>query len=103
MRNKVLLVSLLAGSIFALLIVAAGFLAVTQLVPVQAEEATIQVAPGEDVAPVNHQVEKPVISYDRVKYAGKSGNCAFKSATQQMVEAPAQQADDSLLTLADIN
>ena len=101
MRKKAMLFSLLAGSIFAALIIAVGIVAFTELVPVQAEEGTLEVTPSEQVAPVNHQADQPVIAHDRVKYAGKSGNCPYnKSATQLMVEAPAPQADDPLLTLA---
>ena len=103
MRNKVLLVSLLAGSILTVLIVAVGVVTFSQIAPVQAEETTLELAPGEQLAPVSHQIEKPVMSYDRVKYAGKSGDCTYKSATQLMVEAPAPQADDSLLSLVDTN
>ena len=103
MRNKVLLFSLLAGSIFAVLIVAVGIVAFAHLTPIQAEEATLEMASGEQVAPVSHQIEKPVMSYDRLKYAGKSGDCSYKSATQLMVEAPAAQVDDSLLSLVDTN
>lgn len=103
MGNKAILFSLLTGSVFAALIVVVGLVAFTQLVPVQAEEATLEVAPSEQIAPVSHQVEKPVMSYDRVKYAGKSGNCSYESATHLMVEAPAQQVDDPLLSLADTN
>ena len=103
MQNKAMLFSLLAGSVLAALIIAVGVVAFTQLGSVQAEEATLDVAPNEQAAPVSHQVDKPVISYDRVKYAGKSGNCSYKSATQLMVEAPAQQVNDSLLTVANKN
>ena len=102
MRNKVLL-SLLAGSIFAVLIGAVGIVAFSHLTPNQAQEATLEVAPSGQVAPVSHQIEKPVMSYDQVKYTGKSGDCSYKSATQLMVKAPAAQADDSLLSLADTN
>ena len=103
MRNRLLLFSLLAGSIFAVLIVAVGILAFTQLAPVQADEATLEIVPSEQVAPVSHQTEKPVMSYDRVKYAGKSGDCSYKSAKQLMVKATSPQVDDSQLSLADTN
>jgi hypothetical protein len=104
MRNKILLASLAAGSLLVI-VAAIVVMAFAQLTPVQAEEATFDAVPMQkvEVEPVSQQVEKPVVSYDRVKYAGKSGGCGFdaESANQLMVESPVQEVDDSLLTLAE--
>jgi hypothetical protein len=101
MRNKFVLFSVLAGFAIVLMIGGIGVFALTQITPVQADEATL------DAVPVHQQVEpvvetlKPVDrSYERVKYAGKTGGCSYQSAQQLMVEAPVQEADDQLLTLA---
>jgi ABC-type lipoprotein release transport system permease subunit len=102
MGNKIVLSLLAVGSVLTIVAVVT-VMAVMQFAPVQAEEATVDSVPVLEIEPVSQQVEKPVISYDRVKYAGKSGGCGYESASQLMVEAPVQKVDvdDSLLTLAE--
>lgn len=101
MRNKFVLVSILAGLMAIVVIAGAvGVFAFTQSTPVQANETTL------DIAPVQQQVEpvvntaKPVMTYDKVKYTGSMGGCSHQSAKNLMVEAPSKQVDGQLLTLA---
>ena len=109
MKNKLLQLSLLVGVFtVALLVVAAvGTFAFTiSTTPVQAEEAlinTVDEAPIQVEPVVNQQVEKPVLTIEKAHYAGYTGGCRYQqqSAAQQMVEAPSEQIDNQLLTLAE--
>lgn len=100
MRNKFVLVSILAGLMAIVVIAGAvGVFAFTQSTPVQANETTLDIAPVQQVEPVVNTA-KPVMTYDKVKYTGSMGGCSHQSAKNLMVEAPSKQVDDQLLTLA---
>ncbi len=100
MRNKFVLVSILAGLMAIVVIAGAvGVFAFTQSTPVQANEATLDIAPVQQVEPVVNTA-KPVMTYDKVKYTGSMGGCSHQSAKNLMVEAPSKQVDGQLLTLA---
>ena len=110
MKNKLLKLSLVVGTLaVALFVVAAvgAFAFTISTTPVQAEEVlidTIDEAPIQVEPVVNKQVEKPVLTIEKASYAGYSGGCQYhekQSAQQQMVEAPSEQIDDQLLTLAE--
>lgn len=110
MKNKFLQLSLMVGVFAVALVVfaAVGAFAFTiSTTPVQAQEAlidaTIDEAPVQIEQVVNKQVVKPALTIEKASYSGYSGGCQYKehSAKQQMVEAPSQQIDDQLLTLAE--
>jgi hypothetical protein len=105
MRNKILLFSLLA-SVTAVAFVAllgATFFVLADTAPVQAEEATLELAPAQQVEPVSNVIEKPAQNYERVDYAKKSGGCSYESAEQFMAQTSVDDvgADEPLLTLAE--
>ncbi|GAB4458988.1 MAG: hypothetical protein Kow0031_39220 [Anaerolineae bacterium] len=104
MQNKILLVSLLAGAAALALLVALGgaFFVLSGSTPVQAEEATLDVAPVQQVEPVSNVIEKPVQKLEQVRYNGKSGGCGYEKASNPLVQSPAEPAevDGTLLTLA---
>ena len=110
MKNKILQLSLMVGAFAVALVVVAAvgaFAFTISTTPVQAEEALIDITIDEapvQIEPVaNQQVVEPVLKIERASYSDHSGGCQYKqqSAKQQMVEAPSEQIDDQLLTLAE--
>ena len=110
MKNKFLQFSLTVGvfAVALVVIAAVGAFAFTiSTTPVQAQEALIDVtideAPVQIEQVVNEQIVKPALTIEKASYSGHSGGCRYQqeSAQQQMVEAPSQQIDDQLLTLAE--
>ena len=110
MKNKFLQFSLMVGVFAVALVVVAAvgaFAFTISTTSVQAQEllldATIDEAPVQIEQAANQQVAKPALTIERASYSGHSGGCQYQqqSAKQQMVEAPSQQIDDQLLTLAE--
>ena len=107
MRNKILIFSLLAVAGVTVLAIAAGatVFALTYDAPIQTEQVTID--QSIEVSPVEAEpvkVIKPVLKYERAKYAGYGdGDCPYSHSKAQLVEAPAQDevVNDQLLTLAE--
>lgn len=97
MRQRVLLISVLAvaGLVLLVAISAVTVFALTSDRPAQAE--TIQAAPVQ-ADTVTQPVARPL--YEKTDYAAQEGGCNHSSKMQMMTEKPAEKVEAEALTQA---